>query len=86
MLKVTIITKYDGTFGDIFVAAVSTPLSEITEEQRKKLRQSLDCDGEGETDEDDEDASSLFFREVEVTTFEELKTVHNADQESESDE
>lgn len=52
----------------------------------KKLRQSLDCDGEGETDEDDEDASSLFFREVEVTTFEELKTVYNADQESESDE
>lgn len=63
--KITIITKYDGNTADTYVAAVARPLSEITPERRRDLRIAFDCDGEGETPEDDDDLSNLFFREAE---------------------
>lgn len=78
-MKVTIITKQDGPSCDVFVAALSTPLAEISQETRNKIRARFDCDGLGETDEDDDDASVLFFREVEVVDLKSLNTLLNAD-------
>lgn len=78
-MRVTVITKFDGYSSEIYVAVVSTPLAQITEEQRLELRREFDCDGVGETDEDDEDVSNLFFREVEVTTIENVTNILNVD-------
>jgi len=78
-MKVTVITKYDGTSGDIYVAVVSTPLNEITAEKRLELRRDLDCDGAGDTDEDDCETSNLFFQEVTVTSIDDLNEILNAD-------
>ncbi len=81
MGKITIITKYDGYSADIFVAAVACPLSEITDEQRAQLRRDFACDGAGPTPEDDEDASSLYFRECELSSLSALSSLKllNAD-------
>jgi hypothetical protein len=69
-MLITVVTKYDGPSAEIFVGAIAAPLSAITAEHRRNLRQALDCDGEGETDPDeDDDASNLFFRELEVAEF-----------------
>lgn len=78
-MRVTVITKYDGGSGDIFVAVVNTPLAQITKEKRLELRREFDCDGAGDTDEDDDDASNLFFREVEVTTIDNVIDIVNVD-------
>lgn len=74
--KVTIVTKYDGHTADIFVAAISRPLSTITKEARDSIRRDFDCDGFGDTDEDDDDASNMFFQECEIVS--QVDQIYNA--------
>lgn len=65
-MRVTVVVKCDGRSAGNYVAVIAQPLSEITKEQRNALRKAFDCDGFGRTVEDDDDASNMFFREVEV--------------------
>ena len=75
-MKIVIITKYTPNDGSIWVGAVLGP---VTKKQRKALRKAFNCDGEGETPEDDEDSSNLFFREVEVSTIKDLELLNASD-------
>ena len=79
-MKITIITKFDGKSADIFVGAIAVPVESITPSQQLQLRKLFDCDGCGETHEDDENGSNLFFRGAIVAkNVEDLVDLMNAD-------
>lgn len=58
---ITVITKYDGHTADYYVAILK---GRLTPEQRRELQDRFECDLQD--DEDDGDASNMFFREFDT--------------------